>query len=369
MSLLWTATGSKGAASLQGNTDVEWFRIQSIRPASVCVVDNPDPLRGPEKMFRFEVRYGDNYPGMSDSRCLVTGPAKLWVDRGTEQWWRWWTLQPEDWIGLYPKWDQQSDWPAVGSSGGSGLEFHHEPFGGGVERGSAPLYTGASDTSLWLHLVDPATGAVRNAFDLVPLERARCYEWVLHVLWDWDPVKGFLELWIDGANVLPKLQTATMFPNTRIYPVAGIYRNFNIGGQIDQNGNPLVWTVGAKAGASYPHGFVPAPGQLVYPDAGGYPGAQCLGGFAAGSSRDDVMNAYPVRSATSPGGSVPSQPMVVPPKAQDGLALLIAERPILDAQIAALDESIAKLSQTRAALAQLRTSTTALLDRGPWDQP
>jgi hypothetical protein len=365
----WTALGSKGAGSFVGNCDdnaQEFCRTRMKRPESAQVVDNPDPVNGPPKMFRYEVKWGDNFPNESDVRCLSSGPWRIWRDNGDEAWYRWYTLQPPDWVGNYPKWDQLYDWPKVKHDAGVGMHFHHEPFGGGTEPGSAPIYTGADNDKLWLALIDQATSTTRKAFTLAPLKRGHAYEWLFHVKWSWDEKVGFIELWLDGELVIPKYTTHTMYPQTRIYPAMGLYRNYNIGGHTDQNGNPLIWRTDAKPGVVYPSGFVPKKGELVFKDDNGTPGVQYIGGVALGDTREDVMAVYPSKR----GGVVATTPDLGPPtanpKAQAGLQQLIAQRTLLEPLVAQADQAITQITALRDAAKKVLGDTVALLNQGPW---
>lgn len=377
--LIWTATGSKGDASLQGNcgdADNEFCRVQTPRPESITVVDNPDPARGPEKMFRFEVRFGDVYSYYSDSRCLITGPGKLWHDKDVETWWRWWTYQPSDWIGAYPKWDELMSWPGVSAGAGSGMEWHHEPYGGGIENGSAPIYTGVSDDSLWLGLVEapPNNTAGRQKWTRA-MVRGRIYEWLFHAYWSPDPAKGYLEVWIDGEMWIQRFQTYTMFPNCRTYPVLGLYRNGRIGDP------SLTWPDNGRGDINYPHGFVPKKGQRVYTRDDGYPGAQLIGGLAVGYTREAVMNAYPVRGGpalpqpTSPpvaDNPTPAAAPAVEPLAQnlnrdkvDSWRMqLINQRAQLEPVVGQLDAALATLTQLRDTARKVLDDTAAVLNKG-----
>ncbi len=318
MTLKWKAFG-EGPHPLSGNTDNEWFKQQTIRPESQTVIDNPDPSVGPPKLFRFEVKFGDNFPNMSDCRSLISPPAHCWVsptDPPTEEWWRWIHRVPVDFVPIYPKWDQLYGWPDPGqsASAGTGLEWHHEPFGGGQENGSAPIYTLSALLGLLMSLVKkpPNNTSAYQGFTLdAPLKYGHNYDIVCHFLWSPDPAKGLIECWVDGVKVV-SFKTFTMYDNCRSYHVAGIYRNFNIGGHVDEKGNPLIWPADATPGVNYPYGFVPKKGELVFPKDDGYPGSQMLGGFACGDVLADVLNLYPGPNNSIGGSTVPIDPVPAP---------------------------------------------------------
>src|SRR5207237_1775371 len=169
--LIWTGDFELGASSFTGHCsagDNQWCATQTIRSGQITAVQSP--VAQGRYAARFEVKFGDVYSYYSDSRSLMTGPESLWEDAGNERWYRWEAMWPLDWVGSYPKWDELSN-PDARSSAGSLVEWHHEPIGGGVENGSAPLYWGADDSYIWLCLVDPATQNCRIRPNLAPMIR------------------------------------------------------------------------------------------------------------------------------------------------------------------------------------------------------
>jgi hypothetical protein len=320
MSLIWQAMGDEQPDPTVGNRGNGWFGAQRGRVDGIKVVPNPDPVRGPPLIFNYNLLHGDAYPlppavAYSGARSLSTPPSRLWFSKGAEVWFRWTHRWPASWVGKYPRAPQQGevyDWlsqwvidPKAYKGGGSGLELHHAHSAGGQENGSAPLYTGADDQSVFLNLINQADSSVRKQW-LWPLVRERTYEFALGVLLDPDPAVGWLAFRIDGAMVVPKFQTATMYPDyDRIYPCAGLYDDSSIG---DPN---LVWTADAKPGVIYPPRFVPKKGAKVYPLGDLEPRYQELGGFAVGDTEDDVDAAWPItRGAPMPpiGKNIPQPP-------------------------------------------------------------
>ena len=153
------------------------------------------------------------------------------------------------------------------------------------ETGSAPLYIGAGDTDIWLCLVDQATSECREKISLAPLQRSHWHDFIMHAKWSSQPGVGYLEMWIDGVNVLPKHLTPNMYPGMRNYLVVGLYRNSRIG-------DPTLL---------YPNG------QHVY-GTGGAPGVAYLDGIIIGKTQQSVLNERPwgtpaPDAATSDGGT------------------------------------------------------------------
>jgi len=199
-------------------------------------------------------------------------------DEGSERWYRWQVLWPTDYVGDYPKWDELGT-PAR-SPAGWVVEWHHDA-NGAVENGSAPLYFGANNSNIKMCLVDQATSTCRENLDLAPLQRGHWHDFVMHAKWSSDRSVGFLEIWIDGKNVLPKHMAANKYPGMRNYMEAGLYRNGHIGDPNLRN-----------ADGSYVYGNDGAPG-VVY-----------LDGFIVGRTQESVLGAQTPPAA--PGAPAPS---------------------------------------------------------------
>jgi hypothetical protein len=281
--VVWKGDFESGAAAMSGNCTAgqnQWCRSQTIRPQQIQAVQSPVAQGG--YAARIEVKFGDVYGGYSDERSLLTGPSTLWETAGTEKWYRWQSMLPDEWVGKYPKWDQLADFPNAYSIGGWLVEWHHDA-NGGVETGSAPLYIGADDSKYFLCLVDQATSACRETIKLADLQRGHWTDFVVHALWSPDSNTGFLEIWVDGVNVLPKHYGSNMYPGMRNYLCAGLYRNVHIG----------------DPGLRWPDG------TPVY-GAGGSPSVAYLDGFIIGKTMDDVL-------AERPWGTQPEAPPPPPP--------------------------------------------------------
>ncbi|HYZ89359.1 MAG TPA: heparin lyase I family protein [Myxococcales bacterium] len=276
--VIWRGDFDDGPSSLSGHCnagDNGWCNEQTIRPQQIQLVSDP-AFQGHGLAARFEVRFGDVYSTYSDSRSVITPPASMWEDEGSEKWYRWQAMWPDNWVGDYPKWDELTD--GARSWAGSLVEWHHDA-NGQVETGSAPLYIGANNTNIWMCLVDPATrSGCREMLNLTPLLRNHWHDFVMHAKWSSDPSVGYVEMWIDGVNVLPKHVTSNKYPGMRNYLIVGLYRNYYIG---DPN---LLWPNGTR----------------VYPTNDGTPGVAYLDGLIAGYTRAAVEP--PVTTITTPPG-------------------------------------------------------------------
>jgi hypothetical protein len=276
--VLWKGNFEDGPSSLTGHCSIgdnQWCHQQKIRPEQIQVVT--DPVFEGHYATRFEVKYGDVFGGYSDSRSLMSPPVTLWEDEGNERWYRWQVLWPQDYVGDYPKWDELGN-PSSRSPAGSIVEWHHS--NGGVETGSAPLYIGANNNFITMCLVNQATSACRETLNLAPLQRAHWHDFVMHAKWSSDPTVGYLEMWIDGANVLPKKMTSNKYPGMQNYLLIGLYRNGHIG---DPN-------------LLYPNG------THVY-GTDGTPGVAYVDGFIMGRTQESVVG--PPAPAPTTGGSPP----------------------------------------------------------------
>ena len=300
--VIWKGDFDDGASSLTGHCnagDNQWCKTQATRAQQIQVV--ADPLAQGRYAARFEVKFGDIFSYYSDSRGLVTGPPALWENEGNERWYRWQALWPAGWVGSYPKWDQLST-PAARSNAGSLVVWHHDA-NGGVEHGSAPLYMGADDDNIWLCLVGQATSTCRENLKLAPLQRSHWHDFILHAKWSPDASVGFLEMWIDGVNVLPKHFASNMYPGMRNYLIVGLYRNGRIG---DPN-------------LLYPNG------THVY-GSDGAPGVAYLDGFIIGKTQQSVLAERPWGPSPADAGPTPAPGPQAPdvdggtPPANTGLA-------------------------------------------------
>ena len=56
------------------------------------------------------------------------------------------------------------------------------------------------------------------------LTPGRWHDFAVHVLWSKDAAKGFVEVWFDGEQVVPKTMTATLFDNNPVFFQIGLFR-------------------------------------------------------------------------------------------------------------------------------------------------
>ncbi|MFL5415759.1 MAG: heparin lyase I family protein, partial [Myxococcales bacterium] len=141
----------------------------------------------------------------------------------------------------------------------------------------APLYFRGEDKYITMCLVDQRTSACRETINLAELQRGHWHDFVMHAKWSSDAKIGFLEIWIDGVNVLPKHMASNKYPGMKNYLLIGLYRNAHIG---DPN--------------------------LLYPDGthvygtDGTPGVAYVDGFIMGRTQESVMPPVPEPVASTP---------------------------------------------------------------------
>ncbi len=178
------------------------------------------PTSGPESRYayRFEVRDGD-YSEFGGERNEVkqTDEDKQYP-RGSERYFGYSVLLEDS----FPLDDQgvENDWSALSSW--KTIETH------GSGPAALNMQTG-DDLLSFKHASPPAYYLSRS-----PLERGRWQHFVVRVKFDPDPESGFVEVWKDGARVLPKTYASTLEPMNGYadpaYSKVGYYRNEDIGG-------------------------------------------------------------------------------------------------------------------------------------------
>jgi len=195
--------------------------------------------------LRVIVEHGDDPIHSSGNRNeLVHEPHAGYVE-GQEMYFGWSTLFPDD-FGATNDWQVFTQWHQESDTGGSPpLEFDVTK-----EKILFVLQKEGvfDETDLWQ----------------TPLVRGRWHDFVLHVKWSRDPNVGFVELWYDGAHVLPRRGARTLYSDGRTYLKQGYYRS-----------NAVTWTgtiyhdgmVEGTSLADVQHGATPPPSDAGMQDA------------------------------------------------------------------------------------------------------
>lgn len=175
----------------------QWNGSQAASPDRLQVVTSP--VRQGKYALRVEVRNGDFVSSGNRAELVRTVREK----EGDDRYYAWSTMWPMDYPSV-ATWQLFTQWHHDGSSGSPPFEMY-------VNGETMHLRVMAS-TTLWT----------------APLSRGKWHDFILHVKWSSSASVGFVELWYDGALVLPRKSTATMYPGQDNYLKMGLYRNSTI---------------------------------------------------------------------------------------------------------------------------------------------
>jgi hypothetical protein len=205
---LWRAGFESGDLS-------EWQKREA-RPGDVAVVRTP--VREGRFASRFSVGPGD-VPGKSGERAeLSLDTAVTGATEGQERWYSWSTYFPRDFA------------PVPDSTWNIFTQFHETAADGCHPNVAFQVNTKGATPMIRMNVRggrrDAATcePASQRAWDAVPLRLGQWTDFVFHVLWSANGTRGFIELWIDGAQVTPKTRLATLYPGQGAYLKQGFYR-------------------------------------------------------------------------------------------------------------------------------------------------
>jgi len=193
----------------------EWQKREAL-PGDVAVVRTP--VRDGRFASRFSVGPGD-VPGTSGERAeLSLDNAVTGATDGQERWYSWSTYFPRDFA------------PVPDSTWNIFTQFHETAPDGCHPNVAFQVNTKGATPMIRINVRggrrDAATcePASQRAWDAVPLRLGQWSDFVFHVLWSASGTRGFVELWIDGAQVVPKTRLATLYPGQGAYLKQGFYR-------------------------------------------------------------------------------------------------------------------------------------------------
>lgn len=201
-----------------------WQAVQSPAPDRMTVTASPTDAA--KNVMRVELRHGDVYDngGVLYNRAEVygrfgnTGDYSAWPDGdNTERWYGWSTYLASDFPAVpVPNWTTIVQWHSMAG-------------------GTPPLSMVVQNRHFQLNAYDPTTGGGKPIWSSSdPVQTGAWHTFVLHAKWSSVPGVGFVELWFDGVQVLPKQLMATErccavqgtavrpYPN---YLKMGLYRN------------------------------------------------------------------------------------------------------------------------------------------------
>lgn len=208
--------------------------IQALQgPASII----QDSVREGAYAARFEVRPNadPNASGGERSELLYsTGEGE-----GDESWWAWSTYfgddfnpDPNTWWNIFTQWHH------TGSSGQANVHFE-------VNTQYVPW-------KIQMRTFGGQADQNQQIFLLADLERNKWYDFVFHVRWAPDNT-GFVEVWVNGAPVVPLTYRPTTYAGQGVYLKQGLYRG-------PSELTSAVYLDGTRRGTSFEDVTAPLPG-------------------------------------------------------------------------------------------------------------
>ncbi len=178
----------------------QWSEIQEVSPDRLALV--PDAREG-KYALKATVVLGDDPINASGNRNELAVNTN--EPTGSEFFYKWSTKFDES----YPSnaaWQLFAQWHHTGLTGSPPVQFV-------VKGEQMRLEVGPNGNAVWT----------------APLERGKWRDFVFHVKWSPDASVGFVELYLDGALVLPKTMAQTQFSGQLNYLKVGLYRSEAIG--------------------------------------------------------------------------------------------------------------------------------------------
>jgi hypothetical protein len=255
-----SATPSSASISWRGDYETgdfsQWtYGVQQKTPSRATVVQSVEggsPRQG-RYAARFEVDSGDSNVGGSGSgeRDEALIPTALTgAGEGVEQWWAWSTYFPSDFTTGDGMWNFFTQFHHTGESGQSNIEFTVK------DNSSLVMISNSGNAS------QPS----ERDFTLGPLVKGHWADFVFHVRWSSDSSVGFVQVFLNGAQVVSQTSIGTLYSGQGVYLKQGFYR-------AACSCTTVVYQDGMRRGSSYgdvvadfPAGTWPAsPGGSVSP--------------------------------------------------------------------------------------------------------
>jgi hypothetical protein len=179
---------------------LQWgdFHVQAL-PGDATIVTSP--VRQGAYAARFVVHPGDRPIDSAERAEVYTETGE---NEGTESWWGWSTMFPSDaqlHSGIFIQWHQnhlRCAPPVVFELSGSPLQLRLRAWGGNLDESQC---------------LNPS----RRDWFLGQVQKNTWYDFVFHVKWSANPSVGFVELWLNGKQVIPKTFTATLYTGDGVY--------------------------------------------------------------------------------------------------------------------------------------------------------
>ncbi len=174
---------------------LQWSKAQMVSPDRLQV--QTTRVKQGKYAVRALVKQGDDPINSGGNRNELLDVT--YQPEGAERWYHWYTYFDES----YPsakKWQVFTQWHQYEDFGSPPIEFD--------------VYGEEMHLTNW-----------QNVIWRAPLVRGKWRSFLFHVKWSKDAKVGFLELWLDGEQVIPKTYLMT---DSRVYLKQGLYRNSDI---------------------------------------------------------------------------------------------------------------------------------------------
>lgn len=181
----------------------QWSACQ--RQAAGRITGVTEPVRAGSHAGRFEVQPGDfvNSGARAEVVLCLEGSGCVGEAEGSERWYGWSSYWPTA-FASQPTWQLFTQWHHVGNSGSPPIEFY------------------VNGDTLYLRTTDNA-GTDHTVHWTAPLVYDRWRNFIFGVRFANDG-SGWVELWLDGEQVLARTATRTMIDEGNILK-QGLYRN------------------------------------------------------------------------------------------------------------------------------------------------
>jgi polysaccharide lyase-like protein len=223
------------SGDFQTGTLGQWNRLQTV-PGDIQVVPTPTPHDGRRFAALFTVHPGDNPIHSTGERAeAVASVGQTGSRPNTSAWYGWSTYFPPDFQAPPESWNIFTQWHGTLSDGcPPNLAFEANAFSGSwrisfrARGGRLQECTPPSD----------------EKWNVANLEFGHWYDFVLHVGWSSNPEVGFVALWVNGHQVVPKTTLATLYVGEHSYLKQGFYR-------APSSLTSTIYQAGMRRGTSY----------------------------------------------------------------------------------------------------------------------
>ena len=222
------AAGISWRGDFETGSFAQWLDAGGIQALQGPAEIVQNPVREGAYAARFEVRPNVDPSAPDGERSeLLYGTGER---EGDESWWAWSTYFGDD-FNPNPDtdWNIFTQWHHTGSSGQANVHFE-------VNTRYAPW-------KIQLRTFGGQANQNQQVFLLADVERNKWYDFVFHVRWAPDNT-GFVEVWVNGALVLPLTYRPTTYAGEGVYLKQGLYRG-------PSNLTSTVYLDGTRRGTSF----------------------------------------------------------------------------------------------------------------------